>query len=263
MTTLFETSGPILIGVVHLKALPGAPGFGGSMQQVLEFAASDAAALKAGGCDGVIVENFGDVPFYKDAVPAETIASMAVAIREVRAAFGAGPVGVNVLRNDGPAALGVCAATESQFVRVNVLTGAAVTDQGVIEGDAAGVMRARASVAPNASVFADVHVKHATPLGNETIAQAARETLGRGMADGVIVSGRSTGDPPDVALLREVREVMDGGLLLIGSGLDLSNAAELMAVADAAIVGTALKIDGDVANAVDVSRVKRLREALS
>ena len=108
-----------------------------------------------------------------------------------------------------------------------------------------------------------MHVKHATPLGNETIAQAARETLGRGMADGVIVSGRSTGDPPDVALLREVREVMDGGLLLIGSGLDISNPAELMAVPDAAIVGTALKIDGDVANAVDVSRVKRLREALS
>jgi len=262
MTALFDTSHPVLIGVVHLKALPGAPGFGGSMQEVLEFAGADARALLAGGCDGVIVENFGDTPFFRDSVPAETVASMSVAVREVCGVMGEQPVGVNVLRHDGRSALGICAATGSRFVRVNVLTGAAITDQGVIEGDAARLVRERERIARGVSVFADVHVKHATPMGQETIAHAARETIGRGRADGVIVSGRATGDPPDARILREVREVMDRGVLIVGSGLDAGNAKELMAIADAAIVGTALKVDGDVAEAVDVERVKRVRDLM-
>jgi len=109
-----------------------------------------------------------------------------------------------------------------------------------------------------------VHVKHATPLGSETIVQAAEETLGRGLADALIVSGRATGaapDPDDLARVREVAQAR-GAPLLIGSGLDAANARGLMAHADGAIVGTALKRDGRVEAPVELARVQRLRAAL-
>src|SRR6266508_488411 len=135
-----------LFGMVHLRALPGAPLFGGSMDAVIEAALADGRALAAGGADGLVIENFGDRPFVKNRVPPETIASMARVVseiaREVRL-----PFGVNVLRNDAQAALAIAAATGAAFIRVNVHAGAVVADQGVIEGEAAETMRRRATSA--------------------------------------------------------------------------------------------------------------------
>ena len=165
MTGLFDQERRTLIGVVHLKPLPGAPGYEGSMGAVLEAAALDASRLAEGGADAIIVENFGDTPFFADAVPSETIAAMTIAVERVRRSAAELEVGVNVLRNDARGALGVCAATGASFLRVNVLCGAAATDQGVITGEAAALLRERARVAPEVKIFADVHVKHATPIG--------------------------------------------------------------------------------------------------
>ena len=155
-------------------ALPGAPRWAGSLDAVCEAAAADAAAYAAGGVDAVIVENFGDVPFTRERVEAETVAGMALAGAAVKGACGL-PVGFNVLRNDVRSALGLAAVCGGAFVRVNVLCGAAATDQGVIEGDSYGVMRARQALCPEAEVWADVHVKHATPLGDEGIGEAAED----------------------------------------------------------------------------------------
>lgn len=256
----FGLPGSALIGVVHLGATPGAPRYAGSMDPLIERAVADARALASGGCDALIVENFGDVPFFAGSVPPETVAAMALAVAEVRRAA-ALPVGVNVLRNDARSALALCAATGAAFLRVNVHTGAAATDQGTIEGRAAETLRERARLAPEAAILADVHVKHATPLGGESIGDAARDALERGLADGVIVTGRATGRAPDVAVLTEVREHVGAAPLYVGSGLDDSNAAALLAVADGAIVGTWLKREGRVANPVDEARVARLRAA--
>ncbi len=249
---------PALIGVVHLGATPGAPRFEGDMGSVIERATADARALASGGCDAIIVENFGDVPFFVGTVPPETVAAMALAVAEVRRAC-ALPIGVNVLRNDARSALALCATTGAVFLRVNVHAGAAVTDQGTIEGRAAETLRARARLAPHVAILADVHVKHATPLGDESIGDAARDALERGLADGVIVTGRATGRPPELALLTDVRERIGAAPLYVGSGLDDTNGAALLAVADGAIVGTWLKRDGRVENPVDEARVARLR----
>src|SRR5436190_1191233 len=96
---LFQRS-PVLIGVVHLLPLPGAPLYGGSMQRVLERASADARALVRGGCDALIAENFGDTPFHPQHVPPETVAALARALVALRAAHPRLPLGVNVLRND-------------------------------------------------------------------------------------------------------------------------------------------------------------------
>jgi membrane complex biogenesis BtpA family protein len=152
---------------------------------------------------------------------------------------------------------------------VNVFTGAAATDQGVIQGQAAEVVRERDRLCPGVEILADVHVKHARPIGGGSIAEAARDAILRGCADGVIVTGRATGAEADLADLREVREAVGGllgkggsGRVLVGSGLTEANAAELMALAGGAIVGTWVKQDGDVRRPVDVERVRRLRAAM-
>lgn len=251
---------PLLIGVVHLGALPGSPRFGGSLESVLESARADAGALAEGGCDAVIVENFGDAPFYPARVPAETVASMALALRAVREAMRDLPLGVNVLRNDAASALGLCAATGASFLRVNVHTGAAVTDQGVVEGRAAETLRLRQRLCPEVAILADVHVKHASPLGSETPAEAAAETLERGLADAVILTGSGTGRAPSGEVLGHVRRHLRQHPVLVGSGLTDANAERLLEAADGAIVGTWFKVDGRLEAPVDLERVRRLRE---
>ncbi|MDA1263780.1 MAG: BtpA/SgcQ family protein [Planctomycetota bacterium] len=251
---------PALVGVVHLGPTPGAPG-AGAFAAVLERAVADARALEAGGCDAVIVENFGDAPFYPGAVPPETVASLTLAVARVRASIEL-PVGVNVLRNDARAALGICAATGAEFLRVNVHTGAAATDQGLIEGRAAETLRERARLGLEVALLADVHVKHATPLGATSLADSARETVGRGLADGVLVTGSATGAAPDAATVAEVRAAVGAAPVLVASGVTVANAAELLAGADGAIVGTALKRGGEVHQPVDPERVRALRAVL-
>ena len=252
---------PALVGVVHLGALPGSPGFAGDLRAVLGAAAEEARALAEGGCDGLIVENFGDVPFHPGAAPPETIATMALAVDAVRAAVEV-PVGVNVLRNDARGALGLCAATGAGFLRVNVHAGAAVTDQGVIEGRAAETLRERARLDLEVPILADVFVKHATPLGDTSLEEAARELVGRALADAVLVTGAATGAAPDPGAVAAVRGAVGDAPLLVASGVTVENAGVLCAEADGAIVGTALKRGGRVEAGVDLARVRAMREAL-
>ncbi|MBL4771399.1 MAG: BtpA/SgcQ family protein [Planctomycetes bacterium] len=247
----------VVIGVVHLPALPGAPGFGGSMDRVVDLARADARALMAGGVDAIIVENFGDKPFYGSAVPPETIASMAVALGAVIAEVGSCPVGANVLRNDAAGAMALCAATGAGFLRVNVHVGAAVTDQGVVQGAAAETMRRRQVLCPDAALLADVHVKHATPMGSESLEQSAIDTWKRGMADGLVISGLGTGQAPSPERVQRVRAVLPEAILLLGSGTDEANAKSLLAAANGAIVASSLKADGVLEAPVDPERVRR------
>ncbi|MEZ6003252.1 MAG: BtpA/SgcQ family protein [Planctomycetota bacterium] len=249
----------LLIGVVHLPALPGSPGYGGSMEPLLKSALADARALMEGGADGIIVENFGDRPFFAESVPAETIAALTRATQIVCDAVGELPVGVNVLRNDARSALGIVAATDAQFLRVNVHVGAMVTDQGLIQGHAAQTLRARDLLCPGAPILADVHVKHAVPLGSESLEQAAEDTFHRGLADALVISGAGTGKAPDLSRIARVRAALPEAPLMLGSGLAVEQAESLCAGIDAAIVASSLKIDGVLRNPVDPERVERLR----
>src|SRR5690606_15108318 len=191
--------------------------------------------------DGIIVENFGDAPFYPDAVPAETIAAMAVITAEVVRAVGV-PVGVNVLRNDAAAALAVASASGARFVRVNVHTGAMITDQGWITGRAHETLRLRARIAPTVAIAADVLVKHAVPPAGLEAARAAEDAWSRGLADVLIVSGAATGKPTDVERIRAVKAAVPEATVWAGSGVDADNIAAVLAVADGAIIGSASEL---------------------
>jgi membrane complex biogenesis BtpA family protein len=248
--------GNAVIGMVHVAALPGAPMYGRSMQAVVDAALRDARALRDGGCDAIAFENFGDRPFFKDGVPVETVAALTRVIVEVVAAV-ALPFGVNVLRNDAASAIAIASATGAAFIRVNVHTGAMLTDQGIIEGRAAKTLRKRAMLAPDVLIFADHMVKHAMPMVSLDDIQAAKDLRQRGLADAVIISGAETGAEPDRGSFARVREALSDAPILIGSGLREANAGTFED-ADGAIVGTSIKIDGRVDAPVDPDRVKRL-----
>ncbi len=251
----------VLIGVVHLRPLPGAPRWEGSMEAVVKRAVADAKAYESGGADAVIIENFGDAPFTKGIVPAETIAAMGVAGSAVCGAVKL-PMGFNVLRNDARAALGLCAACGGSFIRVNVHCGAMLTDQGVIEGNAHETLRVRRTLCPDALIFADVQVKHAVPVAPMPIELSARDTLHRGLADTLIVSGTGTGEAVDLADVEKVREACPEAILFLGSGVNVENIGRVKRFVNGAIVGTSLKVGGKVENAVDAKRVEELAKAL-
>src|SRR5215472_14130199 len=158
----FSAQKKLLIGVVHLKPLPGSPSWKGNFEAVLKSALADARAYERGGADGLVIENFGDVPFTKGKVGPETVAAMATVGRTI-AENSRRPIGFNVLRNDACAALALCATCNGSFIRVNVHAGAMLTDQGVIESNSFETLRYRKRICPGAMIFADVHVKHAVP----------------------------------------------------------------------------------------------------
>ena len=247
---------PRLVGMVHLGPLPGAPRYRGDLDAVITAAVADARTLIDAGFDGLMVENFGDAPFFADDAPKETIAAMTRVVGAVTA-LGA-PTGVNILRNDALGALAVAAASGAAFIRVNVLSGVMYTDQGVITGKAAEVARLRAAIAPAVAVFADVFVKHATPPPGLSLEQATADLWERSGADAIVVSGPGTGQAVDRAHVQRVRAAAPQAPLYIGSGADAGSAAELLQVCTGLIVGTAIKVDGITTAPVDPERARAL-----
>ena len=250
-----------LIGMVHLSPLPGSPRWAGSMSAVIDRALADAGALADNGFDALLLENFGDVPFAPGRVEAATVAAMAVVADHVGRAVPRLPLGVNVLKSDARAALAIATAVGARFIRVNVHAAAVVADQGIVQTDAYHTLRDRRLLGADVRIFADVQGKHAVPLGAIDLEQHARDLVHRGLADALIVSGRATGEPTPLGDLKRVRDAVPGVAMLVGSGVTPETAAELLSVADALVVGSWLKRDGDVRNPIDPARVRRLVQA--
>ena len=251
-----------LIGTVHVLPLPGSPRWDGSMERLVTAAVADARTLIEGGMDALLVENYGDAPFTPGRVEPSTIASLAVVAHEIRRALPQAPLGINVLKNDARAALAIACAVGARFIRVNVHAGAVLADQGLVHSDAYGTLRDRRLLGADIAVFADVGGKHAVPLVPVDLEQHARDLTHRGLADGLVVSGQATGAATPIEDLKRVRSAVPEVPLLVGSGVTPETAAELLSVADALIVGTSLKRDGDVNAPVDPDRVRRLVAAV-
>jgi membrane complex biogenesis BtpA family protein len=250
-----------LIGVVHLAALPGSPR-AVPLPEAIELAVADAIALEQGGVDAIIVENFNDAPFRPGSVDSHTVAAMTAAVLAVRSAVEC-DLGVNVLRNDAAAALGIALAADAAFIRVNVHSGAMLTDQGVITGRADETLRLRRLLgAERIQIFADVLVKHAVPIGPLLLEDAVRDAVERGLADAVIVTGNATGRAASPADVQRAVDSCDVPVY-VGSGITAANLADFVPPASGVIIGSWLKRDGDVRNPVDAARVERVRSVLT
>lgn len=260
MVAVDGVEGCALVGMVHLLPLPGSPEWAGDVGAVRARARSDADALLAGGCDAVIVENMGDLPYLKGAVGPDTLACMTLCVADV-VGLGA-PVGVQVLAGANHQALAIAGVTGAAFIRAEAFAYGHLADEGWIEACAGPLLRQRASDGlGHVRVWADVQKKHAA---HAVSADLTLEALARGHrfcgADVLIVTGGETGASTPIS---DVHEAARAGLpVAVGSGVTPGDAAALRGAAHALVVGSWLKHDGDWRQPVDVDRVRQLRRAL-
>ena len=255
----FKTNNPV-IGVVHLLPLPTSPRWGGNLKAVISRAEQEATALAAGGVDGIIVENFFDAPFAKNHVDPAVVSAMTLIVDRLKGMVTV-PIGINVLRNDAHSAIAIASCVETEFIRVNVFTGAMATDQGLIEGEAHELLRYRRELGSDVGILADVLVKHARPLGTPNLTIAVQDTIHRGLADGVILSGWATGSPPNKEDLELASAAAGDTPVFIGSGANWENISQLMEAADGVIVASSLKRKGKITETIDPIRVSQFVEA--
>jgi membrane complex biogenesis BtpA family protein len=245
-----------LIGMIHLPALPGSPNSSMNVDSLVEYALNEAKKLEEAGLDGAIVENIGDTPLLKSALPPYSVAAMSVIVREV-VRNSKMKIGVNMLRNACVEALSVAHVTGASFIRCNILIGAYATDQGIIEGCASELLRVKTYLGSKVLVFGDVHVKHSYPIFNVEIEYAAADLAERGGADAVIVSGPRSPIPPSVEKVKRVKGAVNKPVL-VGSGISLSNVEKYYTVADGLILGERdFKINGIWGGPSDEEKYKK------
>ena len=251
---------PSLIGVIHLAPLPGSPRFGDRLSDVIVSAVSDARALSTAGFDAIMVENFGDAPFFPEQVPPITIASMTTCILAVRDGVAPEmPIGVNVLRNDALSALSIAAATNAAFIRINVHTSARVADQGMLQGRAHETLRARRALGANVLLLCDVDVKHSAALAARSLSEETEDLCARGLADAVLVTGSRTGHATDTKHLEEVLAVSSVPVL-VASGVT-EHTLPSFVKAHGVIVGSALRANGRAGEPIDPQRARDFARA--
>jgi len=252
----------MIIGMVHVAALPGTPAAALALPQIVKRARDEARIYKEAGIPMLMLENMHDTPYLKGQVGPEITAAMAVIGHEVKQALGL-PCGMQILAGADVEALSAAHAAGLDFIRAEAFTFAHVADEGIIESGAARLLRHRKAIgAEHVKVFADLKKKHSAHAitADVPIAEEARAAEFF-RADGVIVTGVCTGEP---AAIDEVRAVKGAVRLpvLVGSGVTAENASAYLREADGVIVGSYFKVDGLWHNPIDPARVERFGRAL-
>lgn len=251
----------VLIGALHLGAMPGTPKGGLSPQQIVEQAVREALILDAAGFDGLILENMHDRPYLNSRVGPEVVATMAIACAEVRRATRL-PIGIQILAGANEQALATAFCGGADFIRAEGFVFGHLADEGLIEACAGPLLRYRQQIgASRVKILCDIKKKHSShaitaDLSLADSAKAAEFFL----ADGLVVTGletASTTNPKEVAETAEATSLP----VWIGSGITADNIGDY-ATAHGLIVGSSMKVDGDWRQPVDPDRAKALVKAV-
>lgn len=249
-----------LIAMAHLPALPGTPLYDAAcgVAGIVEQVQADVAVLVEAGFDGVLFCNENDRP-YQLAAGLESAAVMSRVVAECRPA--GIPYGVDFLW-DPRCALAVAVATDAAFMR-EVATGAWETDMGLLNADAAGLLRERRRLdAGELAVLMNVTPEFASSLGSREPGAIARSVTVSSLADGILVSGPMAGSSPDDSVLAEVREAVPPEVpVLLNTGARAGSIARRLKHVDGCIVGSDLKVEGYTWNRVDPDRARRFVDA--
>lgn len=248
-----------IIGMVHLPALPGTPLYDETrgMAGIREWVKRDLDALQGGGIDAVMFCNENDRPYRLEADFA-SVAAISDVVASVRDELSV-PFGVNVLW-DPNATLAVAAASGAQFCR-EIFTGAFAGDFGLWVRSAGDSWRYRRQIgAENVKMIFNINAEFAAPIAPRPIAEVAKSVVFSSTPDAICISGPITSQAADVSSLAEVTHAVTGSgvPVLVNTGFKVENAAELLAYADGAIVGSSLKVDGITWNPVERARVLSL-----
>jgi len=250
-----------LIAMIALRALPGAPLYDGDDQRIVDQALSDLEQYKRVKVDAVLLENDHDLPYAKGPIPEPALKLVEQVCLAVRNEW-QGPIGIQLLEAANEDALDVAHATSLDFIRVEGFVYAHVGGAGIIEACAGPLLRKRARLqSQRIRVFADIHKKHCAHSikADLDIGLEARQAE-LFLADGLVVTGRFTGEEADVDDLQAVRQASSLPIL-IGSGMSAENAGTLLPLADAFIVGSTFRHKGKYLERIDPERLERFMDA--
>lgn len=251
-----------IIGMVHVAALPGTPKNSKNVKQIVSEAINDAVLLAEGGVDAIMLENMHDRPYLNRTVGPEIVSAMTAIAAELRREI-ALPLGIQILAGANKAALAVALASGIDFIRAEGFVFGHLADEGLMDSDAGELLRYRKQIgAEHIRIFTDIKKKHSSHAVSADVsiadtAKAAEFFL----SDGVIVTGTATGEKASVEEVKAVKKAVTIPVI-IGSGIDADNIHEYLDFADAFIVGSSLKIDGNWENPVDLNRVQKLVRAV-
>jgi uncharacterized protein len=251
-----------IIGMVHLKPLPGSPLYdpAGGMQAIIDAAAQDIAALQSGGIDAIMFGNEGDRPYLLKASP-EGLAGMATVVATLKPALRV-PFGVDYLW-DPVATVALAVAGGAAFAR-EVFTGVYDSDMGLWQPNAAAALRLRATLgATRVKLLFNINAEFAASVGHRDVARRAASVMFSSLADVVCVSGPMTGEAVDASAVARVKQAVGDTPVFANTGVNRDNVAAIMKFADGAVVGTHFKRDGNTWNEVDGDRVKRFMDVVA
>jgi membrane complex biogenesis BtpA family protein len=253
-----------LWGMIHVPALPGSYRSQLSFKEIIDFCLIDTETLVTNGITHLFIENFWNVPFPKSNSQPHIIAGITIIVEKIKTKFPEVTLGINILRNDALSALGIASMTGSKVIRVNVLTHARLTDQGIIEGCAYDLKTYSGQLNSPIKIWADIEVKHSVPLSPVPIEDAINDAIERGGADKVVFSGTRTGMPVkrDILLSLIDNGVLEADLIVIGSGINQNNLKNYLDLANNFIVGSSLKLENKLHNHIDPKKVTQLVESL-
>jgi len=243
-----------IIGVVHLKPLPGSPRYRDCFEDILDRALSDAVNLVENGVDAIIIENYGDKPFAIRVRDPETIAAYSIIAWEIKKHIDR-PIGLSLLRNSGAEAMAIAYVVGADFIRVNALAEPVWSPEGILLPIARDIWLKKSVLKCKTQIFGDVNVKHGKPILE--LDEAVKEAIDRGLADAIVVTGSRTGLPPEPAIVKYVKK-LSGKPVIVGSGITVDNIRVYWDIADGFIIGTYFKKKHIIEEPVDPNNVKAL-----
>jgi membrane complex biogenesis BtpA family protein len=255
---IFGVRKPV-VAMLHFPALPGRPKHDrlAGPGLFVEVLGRDLERLQAAEVDGVLFCNEADLP-YQLTVGPEIGSAMAAAIGQLKGDLRV-PFGVNILW-DAMASLALARATGATFIR-EVLTGVYESDLGMIAPAIGEIAGYRSMIgADDVLLFDNIMPEFASAIGSRNVADRARGAAFLGV-DAILISGPAAGVEFSMIDLAAAKAAAPDTPVVANTGVRAERIAEIFTVADAAIVGTSLKVDGVTWNEVDPDRANRLMDA--
>lgn len=253
----------VIVGMIHLKALPGTPNYKNNDAKIIEAALKEAQIYKKAGIDALAIENMHDVPYIKNDVGHEISAMMTVIGHEIKKAT-ALPCGIQILSSANRAALAVAKAANLDFIRAEGFVYGHLADEGYIDSCAGDLLRYRKQInAESVAIFTDIKKKHSShALTADVSLVETAKTAAYFLSDGLIITGTSTGSAANLEDIQEVKNTCKTPII-VGSGVTLNNLENYLSLADALIVGSYFKENGHWTGALSYNKISQFMEKVN
>jgi membrane complex biogenesis BtpA family protein len=155
------------------------------------------------------------------------------------------PIGIQILAGANKEALAAAKTASIDYIRAEGFVFAHVADEGIIDAQAGGLLRYRKQIdAEHVAIFTDIKKKHSSHAITQDVSLLdTAKTAQFFLSDGIVVTGKHTGESASIEELNELRNDLDFPVF-IGSGLTLDNVQDYYPICDAMIIGSHFKENG-------------------